>query len=704
MAVLTATKPTTVIEHGFDEFETGDMTVDPADLAYLVSLLSNLYTDPEYAVLRELVANGIDSHRQNGNPETPVEVTLPSIYSPYLVITDHGIGMSRDDLRKVFLSPLKSTKRGDDGTIGAFGIGSKSPYSVAGTYTMETVKDGRKVLIEYSKTDDQTPDFTILHEADTDAPSGVKITVPVAPSNRWYRAAERLFSTWLAGPVMVDGTLHDKKMADPDSGFTHLSGPVWHHESDKTMLHVVLGGIVYPAPGIEAPQGLYLVLDPGKVDLTPSRDTVMVNQRTRRVLDKVLDTARDEATSLVESAKSQTDTTERLRRLTEAFRNPLVRVFFDTGQRRRLVTKIVNEAYGVKGDNDNFDLRVTVKTLHNDKVKTTYEPVGRMVATTVLGDDRPLIVCGDADHTPSAVATNASRILRLSERPESSVVIFPTVDHGGLRLDQVGLSPLRAAECVEEGKALFRAHRAASGGGPRGTYRYDVTVYVDGECDTDTPHDMDAAELRDEAANGSLLTRGGGYNSATDACEVSSLRNTRVVLISMGRAQVHTLHKRIEQTTTKVHDELRHAHHDRFLALSQAETEDALVARTVQSWARQSARHLFGFLRSAPNQTVIDCHRMVAERGARTHGDSVLGRSFARYIEWIADPKAVEAELDSAHNADDMLTSGSVGTLVGRLSALWDVLPETVDQQSLDALLAKAVADWTASEIADPEK
>src|SRR6478736_9578308 len=86
------------------------MTIDAAGGAHIMSLLTDMYSDQELAVLREYTSNGIDAHRAAGQT-LPIEVHLPSALSPNFIVQDYGTGMSLDDIKYIYSSYGASTKR-----------------------------------------------------------------------------------------------------------------------------------------------------------------------------------------------------------------------------------------------------------------------------------------------------------------------------------------------------------------------------------------------------------------------------------------------------------------------------------------------------------------------------------------------------------------------------------------------------------------
>ena len=59
-------------------------------------MFAGIYSDPIRAIIRELIANGIDSHKMAGCPDRPVKVTLPSRLDEMFAVRDYGVSMTHD--------------------------------------------------------------------------------------------------------------------------------------------------------------------------------------------------------------------------------------------------------------------------------------------------------------------------------------------------------------------------------------------------------------------------------------------------------------------------------------------------------------------------------------------------------------------------------------------------------------------------------
>ena len=144
------------------------------------SLFGDLYAKPFESMIREIVANAQDANKRAGY-DGPVEIYVhrEGLYSSYIEIKDHGIGMSLDDMKSVYTTFFKSTKDTSNTDIGGFGIGSKSPLAYADLFTAISVKGGLKNVIVTSK-NDNVPTYQILaQDIPTSESDGTIIKIPV---------------------------------------------------------------------------------------------------------------------------------------------------------------------------------------------------------------------------------------------------------------------------------------------------------------------------------------------------------------------------------------------------------------------------------------------------------------------------------------------------------------------------------------------
>src|SRR4051794_1315710 len=101
------------------------MTLDETALVHIMSVLTNLYSDPEKAIIREYATNAWDAHIEGGILR-PIEITTPSDLAPFLTIQDYGIGLDEDGIRRIYSKYGASTKRESNDFNGQLGMGCKS--------------------------------------------------------------------------------------------------------------------------------------------------------------------------------------------------------------------------------------------------------------------------------------------------------------------------------------------------------------------------------------------------------------------------------------------------------------------------------------------------------------------------------------------------------------------------------------------------
>ena len=284
---------------------------DADGTAHLMSILSNIYRDAYGATLREYAANARDSHIEAGNA-SPIEITLPTVWEPTLTVCDYGSGLSRDALITVYSRYGKSTKRDTNEQVGAFGIGAKSAFTIATQFTVTAIKDGQRTLALFSLNHDGVPTVTVLAEEVTPDPDGVTIAIPVDDVEAMNRAADRIFSTWEPGTVLVNG----EPPSDALSGMLRVTDDVYASSSvyaeTSPNLSLIMGGVAYPASEAMLELAQRDVSDPdvlevfehltarrrlsiaarvplGSVDITPSREDLRDTPRTIAMLRKVVE-------------------------------------------------------------------------------------------------------------------------------------------------------------------------------------------------------------------------------------------------------------------------------------------------------------------------------------------------------------------------------------------------------------------------------
>jgi hypothetical protein len=144
-------KDSNFIEGNLDGLQTHKFSFETS--GKLFDILSNsLYSDKFGSIIRELSANAFDSHVAAGKGSIPFEIILPSDditeLTGTLSIRDFGTGISEEDIYSIYTCYGKSTKAESNEFIGAFGLGSKTPFCYTSSFTViSTVDSVRKTYL-----------------------------------------------------------------------------------------------------------------------------------------------------------------------------------------------------------------------------------------------------------------------------------------------------------------------------------------------------------------------------------------------------------------------------------------------------------------------------------------------------------------------------------------------------------------------------
>lgn len=180
------------IERSQDLGEEQQFTIKSTEMAFEI-LSSGLYSNRIRAIIRELSCNAHDAHVMVGIGDVPIEVQLPTSFDPTFSITDHGPGLSHEQMvgywtdsgnERVWVGGIyntyfESTKQASDDFIGQFGLGSKSPFSYASAFNVESRQNGIARFYSCFKNDQRKPAITLLGHASTDKGNGMTITMSV---------------------------------------------------------------------------------------------------------------------------------------------------------------------------------------------------------------------------------------------------------------------------------------------------------------------------------------------------------------------------------------------------------------------------------------------------------------------------------------------------------------------------------------------
>lgn len=266
------------------------MSIDPTAARHLMTILANIYSDNQLAIIREYITNALDSHIAAGQ-DRPVEVYSPSRLHPMFVVKDYGEGMSVEDIRNIYALYGASTKRNTQEQAGSIGIGAKSALAYGTQFTVTAIKDGEQAVVLVSLDENGDGIMEVLTRTPTDEPNGVQVSIPVTDGYSEFNQKLDFFHMCVEpGKLLVDGRQADR------SNWHEVSDNMFLTDNSKTMSQkdfIVMGNVPYPIDpkrySFNHVNQVIIYVPMGSVHFAPSREELIYDAFTCRTLDKYLE-------------------------------------------------------------------------------------------------------------------------------------------------------------------------------------------------------------------------------------------------------------------------------------------------------------------------------------------------------------------------------------------------------------------------------
>ncbi len=271
-------------------------------------LSSGLYSDAEFAIVREIAANAWDSHKAAGNTDKPFRVQVPTHLDPRFCVRDYGTSMSHQFMMTRVNTYFDSTKNDSNDEIGGFGLGIKSVFSYTTSFMIACFQGGTRRVYVYQIGEQGLPEISLMAENATTEPDGVEVSVPVKEEDyRKFRLAiQKTFAFYEVKPEVYGVELEIpefKKVVEGSNWFV-----CGRHEVFDRDIYVEMGGIAYPVENNIADlhfygrgQTVFLKASIGDIDITPNREQVKLTDRTRKFISATIETIRQEVSDVIQA-------------------------------------------------------------------------------------------------------------------------------------------------------------------------------------------------------------------------------------------------------------------------------------------------------------------------------------------------------------------------------------------------------------------
>lgn len=283
--------------------------------AHIMTILRDtLYSDRILAVIREYASNAWDAHIDAGKADVPIRVTLPTLEDLTLRIRDYGPGLSEDQVFNVYIQFGESTKRGSNEAVGMLGIGCKSAFAYADTFTVVSYNGGFKCTYVAAIDETNRGEMHQIHKEPCGDETGVEVIVPVKhqDTQAFHQKARGLLKFFNPVPDANIDLSGGAKHRSYDAGFVLTYDDNYYRSNEWV---AVMGCIPYRINVNEVACNDYysveasflknmsggLYFDIGEVDVSATREELKYSERTKKALRKKIDAFIAEYISTIEA-------------------------------------------------------------------------------------------------------------------------------------------------------------------------------------------------------------------------------------------------------------------------------------------------------------------------------------------------------------------------------------------------------------------
>jgi hypothetical protein len=276
-------------------FETISVGIDQKNIAHFFRMIANLYQDPTMAVLREVGANCVDATIEAGTQDLGWELHLPSRLDGNVRFVDNGVGISHDQMIRIYSIIGASSKRGNNDLIGGFGVGKWSLCSLVNNFQAISRFNGTKSQYFISLQSNGLPDIRLIKSEATTERNGfeVKFLCPDRHVSQFNDKVDRAYRFFSIKPkVFCDGVEKTINFAPQAVTFDGGANNFSIYEGHGSPV-VVMGGVGYRLPAETLLENnkfnkfkslldcnLVIHVPIGEYSITPSREAIQLDDLT----------------------------------------------------------------------------------------------------------------------------------------------------------------------------------------------------------------------------------------------------------------------------------------------------------------------------------------------------------------------------------------------------------------------------------------
>jgi hypothetical protein len=444
------------------DFPTSSFTIEVNSEAFR-ALSDKLYTDKPMAIIREIYTNAFDVHALT-NQTLDIQVHLPTYEEPYLSIKDYGTGLSEEDIRGLYSTLFKSTKRNNNVECGKFGIGKLSVASYTDSFTVTSRYNG--ILYTYNIFIGKTgvPCVAKLSEEPTSEPNGLEVScaVSLGDCNRFIEAARKFFARIEKLPKFnIEFFPNQMNYVAEGAGWKARRT----NYGEQSGLVAVVGPVAYPVavPSSSVPSELHYLLSSnldlffaiGEVDVAMSRESLSLDELTIEKIVAKLQQIHNESTAKLESELDKRANMFRARKYIEKVSKEHGGLYYGVRPAKlkykgeellTLGTKVIQTTKDSLGNDVNTYAKLAKFTTRRGRDVLDIEEIG-----TIQADKEYVFFVG-----PKSVSR--AKLRAWIDENDKSLVLFITDKPASEILSEFGLEGEQTISAADFPKAMGRSY------------------------------------------------------------------------------------------------------------------------------------------------------------------------------------------------------------------------------------------------------
>lgn len=282
-------------------------TIKASSKAFQI-LSSQLYSNKILAVIREAICNSLDSHKEAGKENIPIEIHLPTDSEPYFSVKDFGVGLSHKNAMILYTTYFDSSKDADNSKIGGLGLGSKSPLSYVDSYTVTSIYSGIRSMYAIFINEEGCPSISLMSKEETTEGNGVEVSAAIKYSDfqSFYSNTENFLKRVFPKPIIKG---HQIVLSELEPIINE--GANWIlRKNASNIATAILGPVSYPLgiseDSLDTREQKALARLPieinfaiGEIEIAPSREQLSFDKKTIQTIKARFDAIIQEIRDLV---------------------------------------------------------------------------------------------------------------------------------------------------------------------------------------------------------------------------------------------------------------------------------------------------------------------------------------------------------------------------------------------------------------------